>query len=286
MKKFLFLNLLFAIYITVSAQIPTGYYKYADALTGSALKTTLYDVIKGHTQYPYTSSSTDTWDILKQTDKDPANPLNVIMIYSGISIEAAQEWNSGAGWTREHVWSKSHGFPPASGQDPEPGAGTDCHHLRPEKPNVNSAKSDRDFDNCQGLPGAVLANGTTDCWKITDVWDPRDEVKGDVARMMFYMATRYRGENGEPDLALIETIPSSPGYDPFYAKLSTLLLWNEQDPIDAFEINRNEVIYSFQHNRNPYIDHPEWVQRIWGVYPDIYPESGGAFRAVCPTDWS
>jgi len=260
-KSVLFIALLLFI-CHLSAQIPVGYYNTTTGLSGMALKTALYNIIKGHTQYPYTDVTTDTWDILKLSDHDTVNSANVIMLYSGLSIDAAQEWNSGAGWTREHVWSKSHGFPPLSG-DPDPGAGTDCHHLRPEKPAVNSAKGNKDFDM-----GGTPVSSAPECNSTSDTWEPRDAVKGDVARMIFYMATRYLGENGEPNLQVVDYTPSIDppltGSQPLYGKLSTLLLWNLQDPPDNFERHRNEVVFGFQHNRNPFIDHPEWVNCIWG----------------------
>lgn len=259
-------NLIFILLLMISnlllAQIPEGYYDGTAGLTGEDLKNALYDIIKGHSEYPYTSTSTDTWDILKLTDQDPENIENVILIYSGESVNAAQEWNSGNGWSREHIWAKSHGFPPLPGQDPAPGAGTDAHHLRPEDPTVNAAKGNKDFDN-----GGTVVASAPECYSTSNTWEPREEVKGDVARMIFYMEARYRGENGEPELQVVDYVPSIDppvtGQQPFYGKLSTLLIWNLQDPPDDFEQNRNNVVYDFQGNRNPFVDHPEWINDIW-----------------------
>ncbi|MEM7297132.1 MAG: endonuclease, partial [Bacteroidota bacterium] len=100
-------------------------------------------------------------------------------------------------------------------------------------------------------------------------WEPRDDVKGDVARILFYMATRYEGENGEVDLELTETLQSQSAKDPFHATLSVLLEWHELDPVSAFETNRNNAIFDFQGNRNPYIDHPEWVELVFGEEEEI-----------------
>lgn len=243
------------------AQIPSGYYDSANGLSGEQLKTALHNIIKNHTEYPYTSSSTDVWDILKQTDKDTANPDNVILFYTGWSVNAAQEYNNMKGWNREHVWAKSHGD---FGTDL--GAGTDCHHLRPTDITVNSARGNEDFDNGGEL--YIDGDGATECYSDADSWQPRDAVKGDVARILFYMAVRYEGENGEPDLELVDQVntfdlnETGKGY---MGKLSTLIEWNAQDPVDSFEINRNNVVYSFQGNRNPFIDHPEYANEIWIV---------------------
>ena len=246
--------------LNINAQIPNGYYDNAKGLTGEALKTALYNIIKNHTEYQYTSSSTDVWDILKETDKDTINPENVILLYTGWSVNAAQEYNNGAGWSREHVWAKSRGD---FGTDPP--AGTDVHHLRPTDISVNSARNNRWFAECT-VPyydGGIL----TGCFRSSTewVWKPREEVLGDVARMIFYMATRYEGENGEPDLELIDYIPADNYTNlPVHALLTDLTAWHEEDPVSDWERNRNDIIYyNFQHNRNPFIDHPEYVSLIW-----------------------
>ncbi|MCK5686600.1 endonuclease [bacterium] len=246
--------------IFLLSQVPAGYYDNAQGKTGTELKTALYDIIKGHTEYTYTSTSTDVWDILKASDKDISNPNNVILIYSGRSVDAEQEYNSASGWSREHVWAKSRGD---FGTDR--GAGTDAHHLRPCDISVNSARNNRWFDECtepyydNGVNTGSFTSSTE--W----VWKPREEVVGDIARMMFYMATRYEGENGEPALELIDYIPSDKyTNEPIHAKLSTLISWHLKDTVDATERTRNDVIYSYQNNRNPFIDHPEYVYLIWG----------------------
>jgi len=255
--------LLLTLFVFASAlalcQIPAGYYDDTEGLGGDILKETLYNIIKDHKEYVYTHDTTDVWDVLKETDKDPNNSDNVILIYTGWSVDAAQEWNNGNGWEREHVWAKSHGD-----FGTEMGAGTDVHHLRPIDPSVNSARSNRWFAECNeeyydnGVPTGSYTSSTE--W----VWKPRDEVKGDVARMIFYMATRYEGENGEPDLEIIDYIPAdnnSP--EPLHALLTDLLAWHSEDPVSDTEIQRNNIIYSYQGNRNPYIDHPEWVECIF-----------------------
>ncbi|MBT5270479.1 MAG: T9SS type A sorting domain-containing protein [Candidatus Marinimicrobia bacterium] len=247
------------------AGIPSGYYDNAAGKSGSDLKSALHAIVSDHTKYSYTSSSTDVWDILKATDEDPENSSNVILLYTGRS--QAKTLNSGEAspngsnrWNREHVWSKSHGFPAESDT-----AYTDCHHLRPADESVNSSRSNLDFDD--GGSAHVEATG---CNYDSDSWEPRDAVKGDVARMMFYMVVRYdpgyHSDNSTYDLELVDyagvDIGDPPG-EPLFGKLSTLLTWHEDDPVDSFESNRNEVVYSYQGNRNPFIDHPEYVDSLW-----------------------
>ena len=248
---------------TVIGQGFNGYYNAADGLKGNTLKAQLHNLIKGHTEYSYTSSSTDVWDMLKETDKDPNNPNNVILIYSGRSVNAAQEYNNGSGWNREHVWAKSRGdFGTAIGP------GTDAHHLRPADISVNSTRSNRSFDDCTVCVN-VIDNGVDTGSKYDSsvfTFEPREAVKGDVARMLFYMAVRYDGENGEPDLELNENLPNNTDKSPFHGKLSTLLAWHLADPVDDWERHRNEVIFTnFQHNRNPFIDYPTLADYIWGA---------------------
>lgn len=257
--KFYFIAILFLFANNSFSQIPNGYYDLAEGLTGDELKTALHNIIKGHTEFSYTSSSTDVWDILKKTDKDPDNANNVILLYSGWSVNAGQEYNSGSGWSREHVWAKSHGDFGTS-----PAAGTDVHHLRPADVSVNSARNNKDFD--MGGNQYIDGDGETQCYVDNDSWQPRDEVKGDVARMIFYMAVRYEGGINDPDLELVEAVNSvnltqeGKGY---HGKLSVLMNWHKEDPVSEFERNRNDVIYSYQNNRNPFIDHPEYVEEIW-----------------------
>ena len=257
--KNLFTTILVLVALTCFSQIPTGYYDNAEGLSGDELKTALHNIIKNHTEYPYTDSGTDVWDILKESDRDPNNSANVILIYTGWSVNAAQEWNGGAGWSREHVWAKSRGD---FGTDPP--EGTDAHHLSPCDPSVNSARNNRWFNYCdeEYYDGGVATGSYTS--STNWYWQPRDEVKGDVARMIFYMATRYEGENGELNLEVIDYIPSDQyTNDPVHAKLDALLDWNAEDPVDDFERNRNEVVFSYQGNRNPFIDHPEYVNAIY-----------------------
>ena len=224
---------------------------YADAMgkTGTALRSSLHTIIKSQTKLTYDQ----VWDALKDTDQDPNNAGNVIEIYSGRSISKTLNGGGVDDWNREHVWAKSHGdFGTATGP------GTDVHHLRPEDVTVNSTRSNKDFDN-----GGTAVSQCSDCWSDADSFEPRDAVKGDVARMILYMAIRYEGDDGWPNLEPNQSTAN--GTAPYIGKLSVLLAWNAADPPDAFEMRRNDRIYTaWQHNRNPFIDHPEWATAIFG----------------------
>lgn len=231
----------------IYGQIPPGYYDPATGLYGDQLKAALHSIIDNHIEYTYD----DLKEILKETDEDPQNSNNVILLYTGRS-QAKSTFGGGVNdWNREHVWAKSHGDFGTS-----PPCGTDIHHMKPTDASVNSDRGNKDFDN-----GGQQHPEATGCYYTEYTWEPRDEVKGDVARMILYMDVRYEGGAGEPDLTAVDAVNTSPA--PEHGRLSTLLAWHVSDPPDAFEMNRNEVIYSYQQNRNPFIDHPEFVGYIW-----------------------
>ncbi|MGS0972813.1 MAG: endonuclease [Candidatus Izemoplasmataceae bacterium] len=266
-----------------SFYIPTGYYSDIEGLTGEALKDALNDIITGHTEYPYTDDDTDVWDILRDADEDPDNPNNVMTFYSGISLpKDCQDTNTPPEfctmeingemdtyeWNREHIWSKSRGdFSNAS----DLGAYTDTHHLVAAERTMNSIKNNRMYEDCHdgddtNIEDRGYGNYTCNEWSF----EPRDEVKGDVARMIFYMAVRYEGEEGDlVDLEVInDALEDRDSKLPFYGDLDDLLRWHLEDPVSEWEILRNQTIYEYQGNRNPFIDLPELVEMIWGTSED------------------
>ena len=247
------------LHLPIKAQLDP--YISAYGKEGLELKAIISSLINNHKEFDYTASSIDVWDILKETDKDTANPENVILFYSGRSVNAAQEYNNAKGWTREHVWAKSRGDFGTSR-----GPGTDIHHLRPVDNSVNSVRNNRNFDECINCKKVIDDGFDTGCYTDENEWtfEPRDEVKGDVARMLFYMAIRYEGLDSYADLELTDELLSKSDKRPLQAKLSTLLLWNKLDPVDSFEVNRNRVAALYQGNRNPFIDYPILVDYIWG----------------------
>ena len=248
-SRILLLPSLIVLFQFAGAQIPPGYYDAASGLTGTELKGALHDIIDNHDEPSYD----DLRDfILKASDEDPENPNNVILLYSGISRPKSMFGGNSGDWNREHVWAKSHGN---FGNNPP--CGTDAHHIRPSDVQVNSLRGNLDFDM-----GGSPVSGAPGCFKDGDSFEPRDEVKGDVARMIFYMDVRYEGGSGELDLTVVDAVNTYPA--PEHGKLSILLEWHLQDPPDDFERNRNDVVYSYQDNRNPFIDHPEFVAEIWG----------------------
>ena len=257
-------------YGIVQSNIPQDYYEEANGKSSEELKEALYQIISNHVVFPYTSSSTDTWDILQASDQDPQNHDNMILVYTGRSQDKGyrdgtgnySQYENGNGthnnsWNREHVWPKSHGFP-----DEDDNAYTDVHNLKPCDRSVNTSRGTKDYDF-----GGSQHSEATECLTDSDSWEPSDSVKGDIARILFYMVVRYDPgydhNNNSFDLELVDyTTPNN--NDPILGKLSSLIQWHYDDPVDDFEINRNEIIYGYQQNRNPFIDHPNLVSFLWG----------------------
>lgn len=232
--------------------IPSGYYDDVDLTKSSNdIKLDLYDIISAnYNKHSYSENST----VLKYTDPDPSGNGNIICLYTGKSL-------SSGSWNKEHVWAKSHGFPSSS---TEPYC--DAHHLRPTLNSINSSRGNLDFGEVSGGKSDSYGNK----WDSSH-FEPRDEVKGDVARMMFYMETRY-GAKTSFNLKLVnDSTTSASDTNGKFGNLQTLIKWHYEDPVSKEEIYRNNVIYeNYQHNRNPYIDHPEYVDY---VYPSDYSTS-------------
>ena len=182
-----------------------------DLITSTHKKRTTYDDLRYNT--------------ISKADASLTNPSKVVCIYS--RKEVSSKWDSGTTWNREHVWPQSTGWFKTSG------AGSDLHHIRPETPSVNSSRGNKAFGTKSGQ------------------YLPVDEAKGDVARILFYLLTRY----SESDSYSITVVAES---------MDMLLKWNALDPVDALEKQRNRVCEEIQKNRNPFIDYPELADKIWG----------------------
>lgn len=231
----------------------TNYYADAIGKSGAALKASLNQTIKGHTRFSYSQ----VWDGLGYADEDPNNSNNVILLYTGRSepkTNRAGMSSSPDAWNREHVWAKSHGFPD-SGQY----AYTDLHHLRPADVTVNSSRGNKDFAVGGSELTEAIGNRTD-----ADSFEPKDDVKGDVARMVFYMDVRYEGNDnsGTPDLSIASGITGTG--EASLGDLCTLLSWHLQDPVSDWERRRNNRIFEWQKNRNPFIDNSSWASDLYG----------------------
>ena len=233
-------------------------------------------------------------------DADPDNHNNVILIYSRRS-EAISNFGTSIGWNREHLWCNSYGI------DKRGPAYSDLHNLKPADASVNTARSNKIYDisdtgeakyNKPGQPEAKLTS------EDTDSWEPPAEVRGEIARAAFYMDVRYSGDKAnENNLQLTNDLSAINSDSIFFGKLDTLLEWHIADPVDTAERARNDLLhFDYQKNRNPFVDHPEWVVAIYGnpggapcvlSQPIIYGESlrfdlkltdSGRYRVFRSTD--
>lgn len=227
-------------YSYLTRNIPDGYYASLD-LNQSASNfiadlSTIID--SGTNMYSYGSGMEP---VLEESDPVLGQGGKITCFYTGVAYSS--------GWNKEHVWAKSHGFPTKSAYPYR-----DLHHLRPTEITINSRRGNSDFGEVSNPTGEdEYGNKWT-----SSVFEPRDEVKGDVARIIFYMATRY--SYAPFNLTVVNsTVTSTSDGNGRIGHLNTLLKWHYQDPVSEVEIHRNEVIYKYQKNRNPYIDHPEWV---------------------------
>jgi len=277
--------------VTAQADPPAGYYDTVDLTSPATLRQSLHDIIKGHTRYPYTSSSTDTWDILEQADEDPYNATRILDLYRNRVF--TKQGGGNDFYNREHSWPNSYGFP-NTGDTPY----TDCHHLFLCDSSYNSARANLPYDDCASGCSALptdLYDGRsgTNYYNASgfETWNGR---KGDVARAMFYMDVRYEGDiSGEPDLVLTDNrslIVSTSGGTAYMGMLATLIQWSKDDPVDDGERARNDVVYGYQHNRNPFVDHPEWVAGVFeGVIsevPDAAAPRAAGIDAVYPNPFN
>jgi len=253
-------------------QIPPGYYASVGNDEGEPLRLKLHQLTRNHKTFTYD----EVYSILEKTDQDPFDTINVILLYTGRTVNRNYKDRGGRykyeengyvyqdSWNREHVWPKSFGFPKKKDT-----AYTDLHHIRPADRTINTKRNNRTFE--ESTEPFFDNGGTikTECLTTTDwTWEPPDFVKGDVARMIFYMAVRYEGyeKSGKiiQNLEIVDEIISKKSKEPKMGKLSTLLDWHKQDPVDNWERRRNDIIFrNYQGNRNPFIDHPEFVEKIW-----------------------
>lgn len=291
MKKTILYFFIFLFTISFYGQVPQAYYNGLDlSTTGEDLFLELSNrLIATHSGIPYTSSSTDVWDACKLADEDPEYPSNVLLIYGFDNTDGdattdrtrnknLQDTGGTTGtWNREHVFPKSLANPSLEAESNLTGPGSDVHNLRPADTNRNSSRSNRAFTDGSGAASYIASNGG---------WYPGDEWKGDVARIVMYMYTRYHGTGTQssetnclPKYVGLGTINS---LDPNMVDL--FLQWNVDDPVSTFEANRNEKLAGIQMNRNPFIDNPYLATLIWGglVAEDKW-NMGGSSDTEVPT---
>lgn len=290
MKRILFLS--FLIPFVGFSQAPAGYYNGTSALTGYALKSKLHDIISEKNinwHYGDLTAFYNQTDLDRYYDHDASNNTILLDIYSEIPAgQDAYEYTTanligsaaseGLGWNREHMMPQSSfnsNYPMYS----------DLFYVVPTDARINQLRSNYPYGMVKTTTtpfytftngSRINSNATAGSGYTGRVYEPIDEFKGDVARSLLYFAVRYEGKlnsfnfyNGTS--AANDTSPldgtEEKAFENWYVAM--LLQWHNQDPVSQREIDRNNAVYAIQKNRNPFIDHPEWVNAIWSQTPDV-----------------
>ena len=238
----------------VFAQIPSYYSSINFSQTGLPLKNQLATLITNTHTTPISYS--DVWNVLVASDLDPTNSTVVLLAYgyddsdgSVINDRTRDKNNNGGSngqWNREHTFAQSLGNPALGTVGP----GSDAHNLRSSDVQMNGDRGNKLFATGSGTATTVGAN-----------WYPGDEWKGDCARIVMYMYLRYN----------LQCRPIYVGVGTANAvdanMVNLFLDWNAADPVSQLEKNRNNIIQTWQGNRNPFIDNPYIATKIWGGTP-------------------
>lgn len=250
-----------------SCQVPDGYYDGTDGLYGENLRVTLYNIIKNHQEQDYST----VWSIFEKSDSTYEGKVwdiysdipagNPSYVYDFVFDQCGSYTKEGDCFNREHLMPQSW----YSGASP---MYSDLFNLYPTDGFVNNMRSNYPFGETtnpswSSTNGSELGNCTFPGYSNI-IFEPIDEYKGDIARSYFYMVTRYMYEikNWSSDMLY------SAGFTPWALEL--LMKWSKVDTVSAKEVSRNNAIYSYQNNRNPFIDYPEWVELIWSETAGIH----------------
>lgn len=255
------------------ADMPRDYYPNSlEGKNSAELKTELHNLLKNHTRLPYGSRDYNqiacTWTVFKKSDVRPNG--KVWDMYSNNSYNFSNGAGATKGMNIEHSVPKSW-WGDAYDETATPltrfkyDGSYDLHHLTPSDADANMAKSNYplgvvdspSFDNGVTKVGTGQANG-----RATNLFEPSDEYKGDFARMYLYFVTCYQDYSWKSSALSMFAQNSYPTLNAYGQSL--LLKWHRQDPVSQKEIDRNNAVYSFQGNRNPFIDYPNMVEYIWG----------------------
>lgn len=308
MKKNYSFLLLFLVTIGY-AQAPAGYYNSATG-TGYALKTQLKAIItSGHIDRGYGSGSSTSnnglWTAYGTTDRDMGigfeNDNSLVDMYSENpagadpytflynSSQCGSYSNEGDCYNREHLVPQAY-FENVAVNPMK----NDPHHVIPTDGKVNGIRDNYPFGKVN-VATYTSANGSKlgpnlnsgySAGYTSTVFEPIDEFKGDIARCLLYFATRY--EDQMANFYTSATVQSKNMFDGSNGRvfsptfLNILLTWNAQDPVSQKEIKRNNAIYAFQGNRNPYIDNNDYVTMVWGLPLDVPAYEALATIAVYP----
>lgn len=286
-KNLMILFSLILISVSSFGQIPEGYYDSADGLQGDLLRAALRTIItSGHTSNNYNNLEDDfyytdnlgsnkVWDMYSQ-DATGVAPGNYYFYYNISSDQCGNYSGEGDCFNKEHSFPKSWWGGSTSAIQY-----ADLFHLVPTDGYVNNRRSNYVFGKVSSpswtsTNGSKVGSNTYPGYSGT-VFEPIDDYKGDFARNYFYMATRYMNSFSSWSCAMI----SGNNYATW--AINMLLEWHHNDPVSQKEIDRNNAVYSIQHNRNPYIDNPIWADAVWDPsYNPNFVELYNSFFTVSP----
>lgn len=251
-----------AMAFSLSAAEPAGYYSSCEGKNKQSLLEALEDVIGTHTDRGYNA----LWEVYKQSDVRANGKI--------WDMYSTKEWTPGAEQCGNYssigdCYNREHSMPKSWFGNISP-MNNDAFHIYPTDGKVNSQRSNYPYGECANGTTLPSSNGVKALGRLGNstfsgysgiVFEPDDEYKGDFARSYFYMAACYNNQIEDWDSPMLAG-NSYPAYTTWAVNL--LLKWHRQDPVSQKELDRNEVIYEYQDNRNPFIDHPEMVEYIWG----------------------
>lgn len=283
MKKYSVALLLGLLSLSAMAQIPSGYYTSAEGKTGSDLRAALSGIIDGHTNVGYDG----LWNVYKTSDTMHYNGQVYVwdMYSTRADRSASYYYKPGVGQCGNYsgegsCYNREHSVPKSWFDDKSP-MYSDAFHLVPTDGKVNGQRSNYPFGEVGSATwtstnGSKLGNAKSGLGYSGTVFEPIDVYKGDFARGYFYMATRYMSGCSTWGGGMFGS--ENKGFKNWAIQM--LIRWHEQDPVSQKEINRNNEIYKYQKNRNPFIDHPEYVNAIWGSGTIIPPTESVTVSSV------
>jgi endonuclease I len=252
------MNKIFTLFLLLSLQTLFAQQPYYNDVNLSLTGQDLYFALQQKIENASTSFNYgDTRDSMKITDEDPENNNNVLLLYGyddagSCTTDRSRDKDDFGGsscqYNREHTFARSNANPSMGNVDNgTTGIGADPHNIRPTDQQMNNNRGSKKFADGSGNAGDVGSG----------YWYPGDEWKGDVARIMMYMYTRY-GDRCKPSLNGNGALQGST------EMLQVYLQWNAEDPVTDFEDQRNPYLENFYGNRNPFIDNPYLATLIWG----------------------
>lgn len=252
--------------ISGGAAEPSGYYKTCEGKKGAALLSQLQNVVGDHKAVGYSG----LWDLYKTTDVRDDGTI--------WDMYSTKHWTAGKNQCGSYsvvgdCYNREHSMPKSWFKEASP-MYSDAFHIYPTDGKVNGQRSNYPYGECAGgttLPsnGNVKALGklgkSTSSGYSGTVFEPDDEYKGDFARSYFYMAAAYNNQikSWNSDMLANNSYPAFTSW-----AVEVLLKWHRQDPVSQKELDRNEAVFAAQNNRNPFIDHPEMAEHIWGDRQD------------------